>query len=182
MTPGWTACVCPPAPASLSTLHAPSRLGATRAEACHVLPLSLVERIADTSSVVEPTRWTLARAPGRRARSQTTRSTRRTIAIIRVSVSDAPRCARPNRRCPHRSPPARTGVFQTAVRDDSSTVAPRFPSAISDAGVFHSGDCAHVRGCRGRLRLRSLPAAWNCQCASAHCLLLHIYNAGHLDL
>ena len=159
-------------------------LGATRAEAFHVLPLSLVERTADTSSVVEPTRWTLARASGRRARSQTTRSTRRTIAIISISVSDAPRCARPNRRCPHRSPPARTGVFLTAVpvRDDSSTVAHRFPLAISDVGVFHSGDCAHVRGGSGLLRPRSLPAAWSCQRASAHCLLLHTYNSGHLDL
>ena len=182
MTPGWTACECPPAPASLSTLHAPSRLGATRAEAFHALPLALVERTADTSSVVEPTRWTLARASGRRARSQTTRSTRRTIAIISISVSNAPRCARPNRRCPHRSPPARTGVFLTAVRDDSSTVAHRYPLAISDVEVFHRGDCAHVRGGRGRLRLRSLPAAWNCPCASAHCFLLHIYNPGHLDL
>jgi hypothetical protein len=27
VTPGWTACVCPPAPASFSTLLAPSRLG-----------------------------------------------------------------------------------------------------------------------------------------------------------
>ena len=44
-----------------------------------------------------------------------------------------------------------------------------FPLATSDVGVFHSGDCAHVRGGRGRLRLRSLPAAWSCQCASAHC-------------
>ena len=175
------------APASAGLiLHAARAvpLGATRAEAFHVLPLSLVERPADTTSVVEPTRWTLARAPGRRARSQTTRSTRRTIAIISnsVLVSDTPRCAPPNRRCPHRSPPARTGVFLTAVRNDSSTVAHSFPLAISDVGVFHSGDCAHVRGGRGRLRLRSLPAAWSCQCASAHCFLLHTYNSGHLDL
>ena len=185
MTPGWTACVCPPAPASFSTLLAPSRLGGNQGRSLSRAPAvaSRENRRYQLCRGADPVDarscfWPAGKEPNDALDSEDDRH----HSMISISVSDAPRCARPNRRCPHRSPPARTGVFQTAVRDDSSTVAPRFPSAISDAGVFHSGDCAHVRGGRGRLRLRSLPAAWNCQCASAHCFLLHTYNSGHLDL
>ena len=85
------------------------------------------------------------------------RSTQRTTTTIRVSVSDAPRCALPSgpsRRCSQRDPLARVCMFLTAVRDASSSVARR-PFTALRCLPAHRGGARRARAFPLRASCRS---------------------------